>query len=361
MAINYAKLFNRRVTPQSLPIPGTNQVRNSNSGYSWQVDDWTRLDRFLILGAEGGTYYIGERELVKQNHDALIRCIKADGVRAVNRIVEISDAGRAPKNDPAIFALALVVTHGDAPAKAHAFANLNKVCRIGTHLFHFAEYVNAMRGWGRGLRNAVGRWYVDRGADDLAHQAVKYQQRDGWSHADLLRLAHPKAPSAQHDAVFRWMLTGADALGEREVKRKVRGEDRVAKYASVGELPKFIGAFERVKSTTNVIEVVKLIDEFDLPREAIPTQWLTVAGGRRRSFQSRDWLPVFAGRHAELLEASPDRFACCFETTSSPIRALERLSREHPGLVFLLQYETTRCMGLARAKAGRLVHHRVQT
>jgi len=277
MAINYAKLFNRRVTPQSLPIPGSTQVRNSNSGYAWQVDDWTRLDRFLILGAEGGTYYIGERELVKQNHDALIRCIKADGVRAVNRIVEISDAGRAPKNDPAIFALALVVTHGDVPAKAHAFANLNKVCRIGTHLFHFAEYVNAMRGWGRGLRNAVGRWYVERGADDLAHQAVKYQQRDGWSHADLLRLAHPKAPSVQHDAVFRWMLTGADALGEREVKRKVRGENRVAKYAGVGELPKFIGAFERVKSTTNVIEVVKLIDEFDLPREAVPTQWLNEA------------------------------------------------------------------------------------
>jgi 60 kDa SS-A/Ro ribonucleoprotein len=277
MAINYAKLFNRRVTPQSQPIPGTNQVRNSNSGYVWQVDDWTRLDRFLILGAEGGTYYIGERDLVKQNHDALVRCIKADGIRAVNRIVEISDAGRAPKNDPTIFALALVVTHGDAQAKAHAFANLSKVCRIGTHLFHFAEYVNAMRGWGRGLRNAVGRWYVDRGVDDLAHQAVKYQQRDGWSHADLLRLAHPKAPSVQHDAVFRWMLTGADTLGAREVKRKVCGEDRVAKYDAVGELPKFIEAFERVKHTSNAIEVVKIIDEFDLPREAVPTQWLNEA------------------------------------------------------------------------------------
>jgi 60 kDa SS-A/Ro ribonucleoprotein len=203
-----------------------------------------------------------------------VRCIKADGVRAVNRIVEISDSGRAPKNDPAIFALALVATHGNNEAKALAFQNLAKVCRIGTHLFHFAEYVNALRGWGRGLRNAVGRWYVSREADQLAHQAVKYQQRDGWSHGDLLRLAHPKAPSAQHDAVFRWMLNGADSLGEREVKRKVRGEDRVAKYDAVGALPKLIEAFERVKRTTNVIEVVKLIDEFDLPREAIPTQWL---------------------------------------------------------------------------------------
>src|SRR5213594_3913760 len=130
MAINYAKMFNRRATPQSQPIPGSNQVRNSGGGYSWQVDDWARLDRFLILGAEGGTYYIREPDLVKQNHDAILRCIKADGVRVVNRIVEISDAGRAPKNDPAIFALALVVTHGSALAKTHAFTNLDKVCRI---------------------------------------------------------------------------------------------------------------------------------------------------------------------------------------------------------------------------------------
>lgn len=277
MAINYAKIFNRRATPQSQPIPGANQVRNSNSGYVWQADDWTRFDRFLILGAEGGTYYITERELVKQNHDALVRCIKADGIRAVNRIVEISGAGRAPKNDPAIFALALVATHGDAAAKAHAFANLSKVCRIGTHLFHFAEYVNAMRGWGRGLRNAVGRWYVDRGVDDLAHQAVKYQQRDGWSHADLLRLAHPKAPSIQHDAVFRWMLNGKESLGEREVKRKVHGENRVAKYAAVGELPSIVQAFEEAKRASYAGQIVKLIDEFNLPREAIPTQWLNEA------------------------------------------------------------------------------------
>src|SRR5258705_6010313 len=123
MAINYAKIFNRRATPQSQPIPGSSQVRNSVSGYWWQVDDWTRLDRFLILGAEGGTYYITEHDLVKQNHDAIVRCIRADGIRVVNRIVEISDAGRAPKNDPAIFALALVVRHGDTQAKTRAFAN----------------------------------------------------------------------------------------------------------------------------------------------------------------------------------------------------------------------------------------------
>lgn len=277
MAINYAKLFNPHATSQSEPIPGSSQTPNSAGGYSWSVDDWTRLDRFLILGAEGGTYYIAERDLVKQNHDALLRCLKADGVRAVNRIVEISTAGRAPKNDPAIFALALAVTHGDAATKSLAFANLAKVCRIGTHLFHFAEYANALRGWGRGLRNAVGRWYVSREADDLAHQAVKYQQRDGWSHADLLRLAHPVAPSPRHDAVFRWLLTGTDSLGEREVKRRIHGVEQTSKYAATGELPRLIAAFEQCKKAANKNEIVRLITEHVLPREAIPTQWLNEA------------------------------------------------------------------------------------
>src|SRR5512139_4032691 len=274
MALNYAKLFNRRVTPQSRPIPGSTQVANSGGGYSWQVDDWTRFDRFLILGAEGGTYYITERDLVKQNHDAIVRCIKLDGVRAVKRIVEISDSGRAPKNDPAIFALALVAAHGHAEAKALAFQSLAKVCRIGTHLFHFAEYVNALRGWGRGLRNAVGSWYVNRDADELARQVVKYQQRDRWSHGDLLRLAHPKAPSRDHEAVFRWILSGADGLGERTVTRRVKGEPRPATYAGVGDLPAFIQAFEQAKKASSKAEIVKLVTEHDLPREAIPTQWL---------------------------------------------------------------------------------------
>ena len=88
-----------------------------------------------------------------------------------------------------------------------------------------------------------------------------------------------KAPSAQHESVFRWLLCGgsashADSLGEREVKRRVRGEDRVAKYGPVGALPKLIEAFERAKRALSADEIVKIINEFDLPREAIPTQWL---------------------------------------------------------------------------------------
>ena len=187
--VHYARIFSPQRTPQSEPIPGT--VANAGGGHAFPVDDWIRLDRFLILGSEGGSYYASETALTRENAGAVIRCIAADGVRTIARIVEISEEGRAPRNDPAIFALALATALGDEATKNSAFAALRRVARTGTHLFQFAEAVQAMRGWGRGLRRAVAGWYLARPVDELAYQAVKYQQRSGWSHRDLLRLAHP--------------------------------------------------------------------------------------------------------------------------------------------------------------------------
>ncbi|HMA35514.1 MAG TPA: TROVE domain-containing protein [Chloroflexia bacterium] len=253
-----AYAHNRKRTPQNAPIPGSTQVPNSAGGFAWAVDDWVRLDRFLILGAEGGTYYIQEQPLTRENAAAVRRCIAADGARAVARIVAISTAGRAPKNDPAIFALALCAAEGDDATKRAAFAALPQVCRTGTHLFHFAEFVDGLRGWGRGLRQAVAGWYA-MPAEKLAYQAIKYQQRDGWTHRDLLRLAHPKPAEDQHLALYHWMVKGWDWVGE-------------APHPDPALLP--VWAFERAKRATSAAEIVRLIADYRLPREAIPTAWL---------------------------------------------------------------------------------------
>ena len=86
---------NRGNTPQSEPIPGASQVPNSAGGYAWAVDDWTRLHRFLVLGSEGGSYYAKEQALTAENANAVLRCIKEDGARAVRTIAQISKDGRA--------------------------------------------------------------------------------------------------------------------------------------------------------------------------------------------------------------------------------------------------------------------------
>jgi 60 kDa SS-A/Ro ribonucleoprotein len=52
---NLAKHLSTKVTLQTAPIPGreSEMVRNEAGGYTFPVDDWVRLDRFLILGSEG--------------------------------------------------------------------------------------------------------------------------------------------------------------------------------------------------------------------------------------------------------------------------------------------------------------------
>lgn len=261
---NYAKNLagvgtRNAVAPQSQVIPGreADMAKNSAGAFSFVISAWDKLDRFLILGTEGGTYYATEQKLTKDNVKTIQELIRQDGIRVVNRVVEISDTGRAPKNDPALFVLALASAADNDKVRQAALAALPKVARIGTHLFHYAAFVEGFRGWGRALRKAIANWYLEMPVDRLANQVIKYQQRDGWSHRDLLRLAHPKTDNAQRDAIFKWVVGGESAMGEKAT----------ALHAQ-------IVAFEKAKKATSESEIIKLIREADLPREAIPTQFL---------------------------------------------------------------------------------------
>lgn len=266
----YGDIVNPRVTPPNeQAVAG--QVENNAGGFVFSTGPWTQLDRFLILGAIGPTYYASERKMVKDNAGALAKCLAEDGKRFVDRIVEISDSGRAPKNDPAIFALAMAAGAKDDAVRAYALAQLPKVARIGTHLFHFAQDVQNFRKWGRGLRTAISSWYTKKSISQLAMQGIKYQQRDGWSHGDLLRLSHPVATSPQQDAVFRWMVGGFEAV---DAVDRTRGKDKRPVASLRKFLPEMLSAFEELHKATDVKDVIRLIMAHELPREAIPTQWL---------------------------------------------------------------------------------------
>lgn len=244
--------YSTRSTPQSRPIPGRDMVPNSAGGFSFALDDWKRFERFLILGSEGGTYYVAEHALTRENAAVAERCIRADGPRAVAMIASISVAGRAVKNDPALFALALAAALGDERTRALAFRELTSVARTGTHLFHFLDYAQGLRGWGRGLRRAVARWYTWKVADELAYQVVKYQQRDGWSHRDALALAHPKSEAL--NPIFRWVMTG-----------------------ELAGAPDLLCAFDAARRVGSETELLQILAACHLPWEAIPTEWLKSA------------------------------------------------------------------------------------
>lgn len=261
---NYTSHVGTKATPQTEPVIGKKQVGNSAGGFVFAVTDWTRLERFLILGTEGGSYYASERDLTKDSSAAVIRCIKTDGPKTVQTIVAISDGGRAPKNDPAIFALGLCLKLGDLETKRLAAAAVSKVCRIGTHIFSLAESIKGLGGWGRLTKKALTGWYESQTPDQLGMNLAKYQSRNGWSHKDLLRKLKPKPKNEAQLQMYKWAVGKSGKGGLNEALEKLH-------------LPKVIQGFEEAKKATNITKVVELIHEYGLPRECIPTEHLNSA------------------------------------------------------------------------------------
>lgn len=270
----YRNVYNTRQTPQSQPIPGTTQVANNAGGFVWAVDDWQRLERFLILGTEGGSYYASEQTLTLENAEAVKRCVSLDGGRVVEQVVAISKSGRAAKNDPALFALAVCMAFGSDATKYMARMAIPQVCRIGTHLFHFAEYVNGMRGWGRSLKRGVAGWYEGMDVGQLADQMVKYQQRDGWGHDDLIKLSHPKSSDdSRRGQLYDYALgvRKADARGDDGSYGRQLIESASEEDARCAVIFAFEAAKRLTDSTVDRRALIKLIQTYRLTREMVPT------------------------------------------------------------------------------------------
>lgn len=329
-----AKLHTLIPTGQRAPLSGAahRQIQNCAGGFVFGASDWVRLDRFLVLGSEGGSYYASPPKLTVENADAVMRLIAADGVKVVARIVAVSTAGRAPRQDPAIFALALCLKRGEAETRAAAVDAVSAVCRTATHLFALAEMVQALGGWGRGTRRAFAAWYTDRGEQSLALQAVKYQQREGWSHRDLLRLCHAKAPTPGHQAVYRWICKGFDdGFPDAIPVESLRLPWAMAQVQAHADSPATVAAFVRAHQ---------------LPRECLPSSALKSPAVWEAMLFSGSGMPLTAMLRnlasmtaIGVFERSQKALERVITTLTSP--AALRAARVHP-LSVLVALETYR-------------------
>lgn len=226
------------------------QSQNNAGGYSFTVTDKDRFRRFLTIGTEGGTYYVGESRLTDDSVKFIEKYIASAGVDAINEIVEVSDQGLAPKNDQAIFALAVAFRSNDLAVKEAAKAAVNKVCRTATHLFMFVGFLKNVAGMGRAKTSAIASWYEQKSNDQIAYQAVKYRQRGGFTHRDILRLAHPRGLD---ENVVNFML---------------------GKEFDITEVPSIVQAFDRLQNAKTEGEVLSAIAAHDnVSWEMIPTEF----------------------------------------------------------------------------------------
>lgn len=286
---SYLNHITDRKTPQSEKAK-EGQVKNLAGGYVFKVDDWTRLQRVLILGNPDGTYYASERSIALEHFDVVKRCSSIDYKRTINTIVEISDQGRAFKNDSAIFALAVCSVFGSKESRTYANKMVPKVARYSTALFSYVFNVLSLKEnkKGKGLHRSIGRWYTEKDVEKLAYQVCKYPQRSiegkKIGHGDLLKIARicPKRnnnfcrngkvltiPSKEHEKLFQYAIYG---LKSNENEKGI--DERTLSLWKEDPKFKYVWAHEKAKKVNSSKEIVNLINEYKLTRESISPEFI---------------------------------------------------------------------------------------
>lgn len=273
------------------------QVKNNAGGFVFKLDPFQQLSRFLILGSDSNTYYQTARALTRENAQVVLECWKLDPQLTLKTIVDVSHGGRAPKNDPAIFALALGTLSEDIKVRQMVYGSLFQVCRTATHVFMFINFCQTLgKGWGRGLKNAIGSWYANTPVDRLALQMVKYRNRHDFTHKRLLQTSHPKVSNDDNArrALVRWA---------------------VDKDYNVESLPVIVQDFmDAQKEGSDVHEILKRNP--NLPWEALPTHSLNDA---------RTWVSLLPGMGTTALIRNLAKM--------SSVGVLKALSREEAYIV----------------------------
>lgn len=244
MADALSKVRTRNTVTDQREQARPDQVKNNAGGYVFKVADEDRVLRFLTLGVQGGTYYVAEKKHAKIEAQFVLDFARDNGSRLVALLVDVSESGRAAKQNPTLFALAAVFAYGDEAAKASAVREFNRIVRTGTHLFTFISYAEQFRGWGRGLKRAVSGWFEAKDVNDLSYQLVKYRQREGWTHRDVLRSAHPRTTDPQKKILFDWVCGRPSVTPEGHAGFVGwTGPYEAAKVLSGVSIPKKAGAY----------------------------------------------------------------------------------------------------------------------
>lgn len=227
------------------------QVVNNAGGYVYELSPEKALERFLILGTEGGTFYANERKLTQDAMRLVTQCVADMEPDVYFGLVE-SCAPNARKRTYALWAISEALVSGSPEMKARVPHAVKAVVQTGTDLFELASYVRGRRGWGPTVQAAFDAILAELPEDKLALWAVKYRDRNGYTWRDLLRLQHTKANTEERDEIFKFMTKG-EALDVFPV----------------------ITGYRKAKGVTDEAKIIEIVNEYRLPWEALADEQRT--------------------------------------------------------------------------------------
>lgn len=272
----YEAFANELNTPVSKPVD-SRQVPNSTGGFVYAVDHWTRYKRFLSLGSAGGSYYIGEKNLTEENYECVVKCLLESPERALSLLEDTVYNFKAAKLDAPVFVATLIAVNRflhDGSKSAHEetlalqgtlHIRLAKLLKTPSMFFMFTRYYTQFRGWSRWLRKFARTWYDVRSVDSLDYLTNKYNDRQTWTHRDMLRCAHPRISEDYNRALMYGHLA-----------QKINAEDLpLSVEFKLTHLKHDLHAVDKdALSDTIAVNIAFALVENNAPWEIVPTEFL---------------------------------------------------------------------------------------
>ena len=195
----------RASIPQTCKL-NIDQVLNCSGGYVWKLSAIEHVNRYLVLGGakDMGNYYKQADDVSHECALSVLQMIRSPDasqfVQLCDLLKAVSIGGRAPKQEPVLLSVAAAIVFAkNAQEKKIAFETATACIRIPTHMFMLAGFVrdlsmakptNKGKGWGAGFKRTMAHYYLSHTGRDLAFHMTKYQNREGWTHADMIRMLH---------------------------------------------------------------------------------------------------------------------------------------------------------------------------
>lgn len=181
--------------------------------------DFEHFKRYLHYGMDAPLYLPGDRFFLKcytKERCAFLNKLIENGTpdEIIGQIVKVKKEGTSVYPDALIFTLALCVRLSkNDKLRAAAYRELKTVCPKPRDLFLFIKFFkdlncNSGIGGGRGWKKAISQWYLSWMPLDLAQLMVKNRGYFGWTHKDVIKVAHVKATAPYHNLLLKYALKG---------------------------------------------------------------------------------------------------------------------------------------------------------
>ncbi|GAB6023400.1 60 kDa SS-A/Ro ribonucleoprotein [Chamberlinius hualienensis] len=237
-----------------------------------ETADLNRVVNYVLLGHNDGCFYqTGKRNLASlvQRLTYIEKLISEKrGPEVVKVLSQLSgeengtDNRSTLDNNYRIFALIHCTLSDDLETKKAAFEAFPVICPTAKDLLSYINLTQQLArrstGWGRAQRKAVSKWYNEKSAKDLVTTCFTYTSSRGWTHRDIVRLAHVKPTNKATAAVLIYMKKGLDAM-LKDFENDVEAADVVS----------YIKAIHSLHHTTDEKEAAYLIERHGLQLEMI--------------------------------------------------------------------------------------------